>query len=249
MSEQQKIFTGRYVDQLYSAVKNGESIKDYSSEEIDIDPVNTYTTPIVIPATVPDLGVKPSDDVDSAIAVFEHLGPLSASQASDPRLWTYLSHVTFREYTMNRWKLDSSDESKKKSSIIDHWFVSENDRRLRRHSIARLWWAAKLTVSPWESDPTNFISLKKEDKYVYTRTLLSTQDIFLNVLERSMGRSRKILIALLEAFRANSDLAENREAVRSLIKEVNLVLGYRKLTFLPYTEIQQIFSGIVAEKG
>lgn len=244
----QKIFKDAVVDRLYMGIRNGDSIDQYREEHIEINPNEILETSIIVSDTFPELGTKPADDVESAISLFEYLGPLNATQASDRRLWTYLSHVTFREYTMKRWEVEP-DNKKASTSILEHWFVSENDRRLRRHSLARLWWAANLTVSPWVSDPVNFVSLRNEDSYAYTRILLSTQDIFQQVLERSMGRSRKILIALLESFRTNTGVAQDRDAVRNVIKETNLVSGYKKLTYLPYDEVFGIINSLALEQG
>lgn len=247
MSKQLEIFKESYVDRLYASVQNGESLALYQLPTFEIDAGTTLPSQIVVANDVPILGVSPSDDTESSIKIFEFLGPLTSTQASDKRLWTYLAHVTFREYTMSRWKIDATDEAKAKASILEHWFVSENDRRLRRHALARLWWAANLTVAPWESDAANFVSLKDDDRYLYTRALLNKQDIFLNILERSMGRSKKVLIALLEIFRKNTALANDREAVRGLIKEANLILGYRKLSYLPYATVYEILNNLAIE--
>lgn len=239
----QKIFKDAIVDKLYMSLKSGDTLDEYRDEEFEVAPNEFLETSIAVPDSVPELGTKPGDDVDSAIAIFDYLGKLNATQASDRRLWTYLSHVTFREYTMKRWEIES-DDAKASTSILEHWFVSENDRRLRRHAIARLWWATNLTFAPWEADPVSYVSLRNEDSYAYTRVLLSTQDIFQQLLERSMGRSKKVLFALLEVFRSNASLAKDREAVRSLIKETNLVLGYKKLTFLPYDDVLAIVNDL-----
>lgn len=245
MAEHLKIFREAFVDKLETGVRNGESIADYFKRDFETASDSLFETSIVLPDCRPTLDFQSANDAESAIAIYEYLGPLTATQASDRRLWTYLAHLTFRDYTMERWPVNEDMEwQKAASSVLDHWFVSENDRSLRRHSLARLWWAASLTVSPWEADPASFISLRNDDAYVYTRLLLSTQDIFLNTLERSIGRSKKILIALLESFRSNSDLAQNRHAVRNLIKEVNLVSGYRKLTLLPFENIFEIVNGL-----
>lgn len=243
MAVSQQIFKHSYVRQLYQDIKFGRSLEMYFENEFSAEPQHLLDTDIVLPDEAPKLESAPEDDTASAIAVYEYLGQLNSSQASDPRLWVYLSHVTFREYTMQRWKITKEmEKSKAVDSIITHWFVTENDRKLRRHALARLWWAAKLTVSPWESDPTNFIALKNDDKYIYTRLLLSRQDIFLNTLERGIGRSQRILIALLETLRQKPEIAADRDEVRNLIKNANLVSGYKKLAFLPFEEVYKITS-------
>jgi len=248
MSEQLKIFKEGYVDRLLADVKAGTAIDAYrDNKQLEIDPAVVLSSQIMLADRIPTLGTQPADDLESAIAIYEYLGPLTATQASDKRLWTYLAHVTFREYTLNRWTVDESDDVKARDSIIQHWFVSENDRRLRRHAIARLWWAAHLTFAPWENDPVNFVSLKCDDKYVYTRELLKTQDIFQQILERSMGRSKRILVAFLETLRQNPSLSESRKAVRDVIKEANLMLGYRKLSFLPYPTVFNVIEDLASD--
>jgi hypothetical protein len=247
MSKELKIFRDQFVDKLYSDVKTDGVVGPYRASEVPGYSPNVFlTSDIVVPDDLPVLGTEAIDDLESAIAIYEYIGPLTSTQASDRRLWTYLSHVTFREYTQQRWEV-GTDDAKAKNSILNHWFVSDTDRSLRRHSVARLWWAAHLTVAPWEKEPNNFLSLKNDDRYVYTRALLSKQDIFQQILERSMGRSKRILMAFLEIFRKNPGIAESRERMRNLIKEANLMLGYRKLPYLPYSKVHEVLTGLASE--
>ena len=199
----------------------------------------------------PELDPSVSADIDNAIKVYEFLDKLDKTQASDKRLWIYLSHVTFRKYTIGRWEIKASvddltynGEAKRKaiSYIAEHWFLSGNARSLRRNSVARLWWAAYLTVAPWERDPEYFGELEDDDRYKYTKVVFSTQDIAQNLLERRLGWSDKILIAVLEYLRLNPEVAQNRESMRNLIKELNLILGYRKLATLTFSELLAVIS-------
>ena len=149
---------------------------------------------------------------------------------------------------MDRWgvktpweqlSVDSSAQKKAITYILEHWFAGGNDRSMRRHSIARLWWAANLTVAPWENEPEYFGSLENEDRFVYTRALFSYQDIYQQTLERGLGRSNHILIAILEYLRQNPDFAKDRPAMRGMMKELNLTLAYRQIEPLTF---EQLFS-------
>ena len=140
---------------------------------------------------------------------------------------------------MQRWKLNPESETKQiTNSIQERWFVLESSRRLVSHAISRLWWAAYLTVAPWEFDAENFALFQNDDKYIYTRILLGNQDIFASILERNLGNSPKILITFLEYLRRNTE-AQKREIYRNITKEINLTLGYRKLPFLTVKDIYQ----------
>lgn len=235
--KKQKIFTNSFVDKLYTNIGSGESIMDYFDETMEILPENTFDSKVTVPEVIPEL--KTDADTESAIALYEYLGDLDRTQASDPRFWTYLAHVTFRNYAMNRYEINEDMLRKDViNSIIDHWFVNQNDRSLRRHSISRLWWAVKLTISPWEKDTENFGHLENADPYLYTRLLFSNQDIYQQILERSLGKSQKILIAFLEFLNQNPEFT-NRSNYRDLVKELNLILGFKKITIHSYNELYE----------
>lgn len=238
-----RIFTRAYSEELRENVENGSSIISYLNEEFKPSTTGILESTVELPDEAPSLGSNDSDDVDNAIKLYEYLENIDMTQASDKRLWTYLSHITFRNYTLARWPLKYSDVdirsggialSKAQTYVLEHWFISGSARSLRRHSISRLWWAAHLTVAPWEKDPKYYRLEDTKDRFMFTRVLFSTQDIAQGILERKLGWSDKITFALLEYFRQNPS---NRQVARNLIKEVNLVLGYRKLTILSFEEL------------
>lgn len=230
---------------------SGESICDYFKEEMNYPAESEMESTIKIDTgkTVLKCGNNPAgDDIENAIAIYEAYRDINETQASDSRLWTYLSHVTFRDYTIRRWAVGGnyenlkSNNAKKKAInfILSHWFSfnSNNDRMLRRNSIARLWWACHLTKSPWANDPEYFKDLESDDPYRFTRILLQTQDIYQNVLERGLGRDNRILITILEFIEANKDVA-SRYPIRDLIKELNLSLSVKNLSLLERKKLRE----------
>lgn len=239
-------------------LRSGHSLKSYFETSYSVKERELLASTVQTPGKPPALKAPKNDpvsaDLENAIALHGYYGDLDETQASDPRLWVYLSHVEFRKYTLARWGLDGSysdlkDEASKKRAInqlMEHWFISGNDRDLRRHAIARLWWAAHLTYAPWEKDPIFFGDLKNKDPYYYTRILLSTQDIYQQVLERAMGRSQRILISILSYFGENKRFAQSREEVRGLMKELNLAYGTKKLIMLNHETLHRII-GKMAE--
>lgn len=248
----QHIFNRAYSEELRENLASGDTLSDYLKPEIEVPEDGLLQSTLLVSDDLPELNPDVSADVDNAIKLYEFLHNLDKTQASDKRLWIYLSHVTFRDYTMNRWGLKttadelnvSSDETKRKAInfVGERWFLSGNARSLRRQSIARLWWAAYLTVSPWEKDPDYFGSLENKDKYLYTRVLFTSQDIVQQILERRLGWSDRMLIAILEYLRQHPEVAQSRYAVRDLMKELNLVLGYRKLTLLSFEELLDVIN-------
>ncbi len=246
----QKIFKRAAVDKIRNDLRSGNSLASYLKEDFFVNEADLLPSTIVVEGKPPVLSTPENDpvsaDLDNAIVLHEYYRNLDETQASDPRLWTYLSHVEFRKYSLARWGLkvsledleDLTERSKAINYLLEHWFISGNDRDLRRHAIARLWWAAHLTHAPWETDPVFFAELRKDDSYYYTGILLLTQDIYQQVLERAMGRSNRILISVLDYFGTHIEFARSREKVRSLMKELNLAYGTKKLIMLDFKQLK-----------
>lgn len=247
----QNIFFGSYVDQLREKARTGESLCDYFKADIDYPADAVQESPIKVHTDSLALKYKGKDesatnDLENAVALYEAFPDLNETQASDIRLWTYLTHVTFRDYVRTRWPIAGTceqalEDPKKKEAairyILEHWHAAGgNNRSLRRNAIARLWWAVHLTRSPWEKD--SFFNDLKEgtDPYRFTRTLFSTQDVYQQVLERGLGRDNRILITVLEFIDEHEDI--KREHIRDFMKELNLALSIRNFSLLTRDEMK-----------
>ncbi|WP_163999621.1 DUF6339 family protein [Pyxidicoccus caerfyrddinensis] len=188
---------------------------------------------------------RASTDFENALKIYEWLGPLTETEARDPRLWAWLAHAPFADYTRSRWPIPT-DAKKTRESIRDHWFVYHEGRAsLRRHSIARLWWAVHLTRTPWENDDA-LSPLRNEDPYTYTRLLLGNQEVFFHTLEREFGSNRRILIAMLEVIYRLRSRRKPTPLVKWLAKEVNLACRYRELDLLPIGELIEFMESLAA---
>lgn len=257
MAIKQKIFKGAYVSRLRSDLKSGVALKDYFGERFSPPEDAVMETSIKLEHGVPELKILKSGnqadaDFENSMKIYEAYRHLTATQASDPRLWVYLTHCTFRKYVIKRWNIGKTyDEAAKdpdsaKNYILSHWFSGGNDRALRRNAIARLWWAARLTVAPWEDDPEYFLGAVKEGEYPYkyTKILFSTQDVFQQVLERGLGREPRILISVLEYIGNKPEIT--REQIRKIMKELNLISSIQNVAILNRNELYQIIEEIAA---
>jgi hypothetical protein len=241
----QQIFKGMYVEELRDNIRSGESLCDYYKKEVDYTDSESIESSIKVDTEslklrYKEIGQSASNDLENAIALYEAFPELSETQASDSRLWTYLTHVSLREYVMTRWPLDGSceqtmqDERQKQATIsyiVSHWFATGgNDRTLRRNALARLWWAVRLTLAPWLRDREFFSDLTGDDVYRFTRVLFSTQDIYQQVLERGLGRDNRMLITILEFIEQHPEI--KREQIRDFMKELNLALSVSNFSTL-----------------
>lgn len=254
----QPIFRNAAVERLRNQLRTGTSLEEYFRESFSPQDEELQPSTILPQGKIPVLEAPEDNpvgaDVTNAIALHDYYRGLDETQASDPRLWTYLSHVQFREYALARWGYggtykDLNEEEKVKAInyFLEHWFVGSNDRDLRRHAIARLWWAARLTYAPWEQDKEYFGDLEKDDPYFYTQVLFSTQDIYQQVLERAMGRSDKILISVLDFLATHPEFAGSREKIRGLMKELNLAYGTKKIIVLDRKTMKELIEKTAKE--
>jgi len=253
----QNVFKRMYVAELRDKVRHGESLCDYFKKDVDY-PVDAFiestikADPEKLKLKYRGAGESASNDIDNAIALYEAFPGLTETQASDPRLWTYLTHVTLRDYVFARWPLEGSCEqmkgdTKKQATVADfimsHWFASGgNDRLLRRNAAARLWWPVHLTYAPWQREPGFFADLKGDDPYRFTKVLLSMESIYAEVLERGLGRDNRILITVLEFLEANEGI--KRDQLRNFMKELNLFLSVKNLSLLARKEMKEAVFGV-----
>ena len=204
-------------------------------------------TLIEIPAEPPQLLVSRSrseDEVDNAIKVYEYLGPLDRTQAADPRLWTTLTHTTFWDYCQRRWPAGK----KGPEYILEHWFEKPGGGlgALRRNAISRLWWAAHLTVAPWDQD-IELLHLKSSDRFKFTRVLLSQAQIFQDVIEREYGSNLRIRTLLLNSLHNHLPQVSNRDNLsKDTSKQLLLLLKNRHIEALSVPEAEQVIDRIVA---
>jgi hypothetical protein len=200
-----------------------------SSQLVDSKSITTnFFKSTVIPKTRLRLTLpteQSSYDFENAVQVHEcfELTPL---QASDPRLWATLTHVEAWQYMHRRWPVD---DSKKPSFIRSRYFVAGSDSRaIIRNGIARLWWSAEISKNP------KF----KKDQYRLTQILLSKLDITQQLLERSYGRSRRVVQSILRFIDQYSDQCLNdgqisRDRIRHLAKQLSLRSGLTVLDSMP----------------
>ena len=129
-------------------------------------------------------------DAPNARTVYQWLHQLNPIQASDPRIWSYLTHALYPEYTFRRWPIDKT--SNVTTRIRERYFVEgQGLASLVRNAVARLWWFGYLTYDEQSSG----------DHFELTDVLVSLQDIQVAFLERAIGRSRNILKTALRVWK------------------------------------------------
>jgi len=242
-----------YVDELRKGLDSEERIEEYqSSGGPAIDEARLIPTPLELPSDCPnwardERGIPgPDQDAENSIRVYEWLGDaLTAGQASDPRLWTTLSHVHCREYTLQRWGVPDSSKNRKRH-IDRHWFTAASGRaKLRVQAIARLWWAAQLTHAPWKQD-RRLEKFRSSDPFRFTRLLFTSQQVNFDIVERTFGSNLRLRICVLDALGETfPDVASPDSLSKAVSKELNLLLRSRQIDILGVDEQRRVLGEIV----
>lgn len=174
--------------------------------------VKTAALPFDLPVLDPSSG-SPSHDAANVRIVFSSLKQLTRDQASDERLWSYMTHVHNWGYMQKRWSVEHTSSKDPVEFVNVRYFIkTKNSRWLIRNGMSRLWWFGNLTYSD-------------ADQWILTDILLELQDIQQTLLERSYGRNRNVLLSTLRV------IAENRDALEARFKNEygDLKKGYQRM--------------------
>jgi len=237
-----KVFKESLMVRLKSRSEIKKNLDNYTSDYSWIT-TYTYNSKICLETNfkLPENFIlnKDSEDIDNSIITFNALKDLSRTQAADPRLWTYLTHVKFWEYMRARWPLERSTAGDKVNYIRERYFVSSNNSRsLIRNGIGRLWWYSYLTYDKTRSDP-----------FELTKILLSQQDIAAQITERSFSRNRKLIFPILDFIRVNPRINElnipSRTVIRKLLISLNFKGGVCLLDNLSHKEVMDYLASIL----
>jgi hypothetical protein len=228
-----KIFTESYTDTLYRNVKN---IGDFDNYYKDLFPYEERfpkgSTNLFISENFQLNPDKP--DLENCILLYEELS-LNETQASDPRLWTYLSHVVFWKYMRKRWALENVKRGDSPvGRVIDRYLlINPRLESLTRNGISRLWWYAHLTKDS-----------KRQDPYELTKILLSRAEVAVGILERAIGINQNMRTAILEFLKENDQILINEDLTRLLLRTFNLYGGTKVLPLLEISDIKKILDYI-----
>jgi len=208
-----------------------------SADAIVIKPKNHLALPVS--RGIPDdLTVEGNRgvDVDNAPRLHEYIGEMDRANASDARLWNYLSFATYRAYMEKRWPLtqnDSADEAWK-GRVKDRWLLhtgAVTRGRLVRHGIARLWWVTHLTYFSHSN-----IGITKDDPYAYTREVFKSEDRINALFDREVGAIPSVMAAVLDHATYLGTKATDKYLQR-IMQYLKLINGYREIGILDEASI------------
>lgn len=170
---------------------------------------------------------KLRDNYENGKLLYESL-TLTPLQASDERLWVFLTHVTFKDYML---KLRSIDEKSTGKWITTHYFVP-SAKFLLLNDISLLWWMFHF-------------SAKKDnvkDPYLLTRELFSMADYTRHLFGGKIGRAKGVRHGVLSFVVNNPNVFKEFKEfkIRFILRMLNQIAGSILISILSEEEIIEI---------
>lgn len=231
----QKIFRTKYVDQLIDQVNKGFNLEQYYEDRFNYDENQVLSVPKIFQPDNLCYRMDPKNNCASAIALFEAYPTISALQATDNRLWIYLSIADLFGYVKSKWassfpdKEDPDRMEKMKTNIRIHWFGLQKDSNSfapMRHALANLWWSVYISIDR----KANTV----EDKYKYTKLLFQNETFRTRTATGFLGRNREALYGILDFMVQYPEVFEkSKESIfLEITKFLNCIGGSIELSFM-----------------
>ncbi len=225
----QRVFKTPYVDYLRKHI----DVAKYKSESFDYDcsMVNVLANVYKPDGLCDKMIANLDNEYEQAILLYEAFPNLSPLVASQPNLWTYLTHVDLFDFCKKRWpdidmgvKKEQRTENEKIDYIEDHWFRSPNG--IMRTTLMNLWWSVYCSIDE-EADA--------EHKYDYTKILFERQDFRTRRFGGStLFRHREAVIGILKFIRDYKEIMDVYFEGRAIYiaKYFNHLGGTKQLAYM-----------------
>ncbi len=123
------------------------STNEWMEDELGYNPFELFME-------IPDFNLASTElrageiELDNCKILFDKLGKISPSQASDERLWAGLCNSVFYNYVRQRWgypKMKYKNVTTDASTIISRFFYNSHGRSgMYRNTLAKCWWVGYL---------------------------------------------------------------------------------------------------------
>ena len=226
-------------DKALDELKRTMSIEKYQNGTSFIEEYfkgRQYKSSIEIMVELPELYVKPKEeepmwlqDYNNAVALHKAINSRNVPlrYLVDERFWAYLTHTKYWDYLQKRWPATDEDRIKRV------WFFESGNQVFSRQSLLRLLWRAECSYDKNLDDP-----------YELTKVAFDFADPVNQIIERRIGKSRKVLKCALIALRdtPNSQKLKGEENRTKFGKAINTIAGVKLIEVMTEQELIKMFS-------
>ena len=205
------------------------------------DGINNYAEPTGITASGP-ISLQPVSSGNrnhadrQAIGFYHALKGMNPARATDPLLWSWLTHFKLHAYSLERWR--RTQTTKLPDYIKAHWLAeNQNSAIWNSNTAARTWWIAHTAIKAADASAGAFTAQAALDHFAKFA-------VHYHVLIRSAVMRSPILLAEFVRALLNEGQGIKAEAgVMELFRRINLEAGTQLLEVLPRDEIRAMILG------
>ena len=234
-----KFLKQKNLNELYSAV--GDNLERYRSGNFDelltSEATHEFDKITISHDAIKNIKGNDKDDANNCLILFNGIEGMTPYHARDARIWVYITHTLFLEYSRNRWPIPS-DDKKAITHIILHFFTTNFRNFHRDNAASRLWWSA------FACSKVKTIPLNKSLELLFYR-----QDVRQNLLDRSstsrIDNLYSVFMHKLDAsFQTDEKSLFNKVKNHEYMKELNFLGGSNVLEALSIEDSAQILQGV-----
>ena len=205
------------------------------------DGFNRYVEPTRITASRP-ISLQPVSSSNrnqadrQAIDFYRALEGMTPARATDPLMWSWLTHFKLHSYSLERWRRNKT--TKLPDYIKAHWFAeNQNSAIWNSNTAARTWWIAHTAIKAADASAGAFTAQAALDHFAEFA-------VHYHILIRSAVMRSPVLLAEFVRALLNEGRGIKAEAgARELFQRINLEAGTQLLEVLPRDEIRAIILG------
>ena len=168
-----------------------------------------------------------------ALSFHAALDEITPARATDPLMWSWVTHFKLHSYTIERWR--RTNTTKLPDYIKAHWFAENQSSAIWNSNTAgRTWWIAHTAIKASEASAGAFTAQEALDHF-------ANFAVHYHILIRSAVMRSPVLLAEFVRALLNEGIGMKAESgARELFQRVNLEAGTRMLDLLPREEIRTI---------
>ena len=171
-----------------------------------------------------------------ALDYYYTLEGMNPARATDPLIWSWLTHFKLHAYSLERWRRTKT--TKLPDYIKSHWFAeNQNSAIWNSNTAARTWWIAHTAIKASEAAAGAFTAQAALDHF-------ANFAVHYHILIKSAVMRSPILLAEFVRALLNEGRGIKAEAGgMELFRRINLEAGTRLLEVLPRDEIRAMILG------
>ena len=164
---------------------------------------------------------------------------LTPARATDPLIWTWLTHFVHHEYNIARWPMRRN--SNPANHVAKHWFFSHNQTENihKWNGPSRTWWLANTALQAASSARGAFTAAQACEQYARRAVQYHI------ISSYSLARNSDVLAAITDALINDAKGINAERGTHAIMRALNLAAGTLCLDAMPQEDLKELITDIV----